>query len=76
MELFYLFCLFIFKVNGFVDFIFFLIEDRKYKYFILFNGFEVVVVSDFKVDKVVVSMDVGVGYLSDLDDLFGCVYFW
>lgn len=33
-------------------------------------------VSDFKADKAAASMDVGVGHLSDPDDLPGCAHFW
>ncbi|WVO15036.1 hypothetical protein L204_102679 [Cryptococcus depauperatus] len=50
-------------------------EDRKHKYFVLDNGLEVIVVSDPKADKAAASMDVGVGHLSDPDDLPGCAHF-
>ncbi|WWD20389.1 hypothetical protein CI109_104865 [Kwoniella shandongensis] len=50
-------------------------EDRPHKYFTLKNGLEVVVVSDVKADKSAASMDVGVGHLSDPDDLPGCAHF-
>ena len=51
-------------------------EDRPHKYFTLPNGMEVIVVSDPKADKAAASMDVGVGHLSDPDDLPGCAHFW
>lgn len=51
-------------------------EDREHRYFTLDNGLEVVVVSDPKADKAAASMDVGVGHLSDPDDLPGCAHFW
>ncbi|ORY34641.1 putative A-factor processing enzyme [Naematelia encephala] len=50
-------------------------EDRPHRYFVLPNGMEVVVVSDVKADKSAASMDVGVGHLSDPDDLPGCAHF-
>ncbi|KAK8849760.1 hypothetical protein IAR55_005095 [Kwoniella newhampshirensis] len=50
-------------------------EDRPHKYFTLKNGLEVVVVSDVKADKSAASMDVGVGHLSDPEDLPGCAHF-
>ncbi|WWC92904.1 uncharacterized protein L201_007866 [Kwoniella dendrophila CBS 6074] len=50
-------------------------EDRPHKYFTLKNGLEVIVVSDEKADKAAASMDVGVGHLSDPDDLPGCAHF-
>ncbi|OXG84088.1 insulysin [Cryptococcus neoformans Gb118] len=63
------------KANGPVDLILPPTEDRKHKYFTLSNGLEVVVVSDPKADKAAASMDVGVGHLSDPDDLPGCAHF-
>ncbi|KAL1412548.1 metalloprotease [Vanrija albida] len=50
-------------------------EDREHRYFTLDNGLEVVVVSDPNADKAAASMDVGVGHLSDPDDLPGCAHF-
>lgn len=64
------------KADGPVDLILPPTEDRKHKYFTLSNGLEVVVVSDPKADKAAASMDVGVGHLSDPDDLPGCAHFW
>lgn len=49
---------------------------RPHKYFTLPNGMEVIVVSDPKADKAAAAMDVGVGHLSDPDDLPGCAHFW
>jgi insulysin len=51
-------------------------EDRPHRYFVLPNGLEVIVVSDVNADKAAASMDVGVGHLSDPDDLPGCAHFW
>lgn len=51
-------------------------EDRPHRYFTLQNGLEVIVVSDPGADKAAASMDVGVGHLSDPDDLPGCAHFW
>lgn len=51
-------------------------EDRPHKYFTLPNGLEVIVVSDPKADKAAASMDVGIGHLSDPEDLPGCAHFW
>lgn len=51
-------------------------DDRIHKYFMLPNGMEVIVVSDPKADKAAAAMDVGVGHLSDPDDLPGCAHFW
>jgi insulysin len=51
-------------------------DDRIHKYFTLPNGMEVIVVSDPKADKAAAAMDVGVGHLSDPDDLPGCAHFW
>ncbi|TYJ55081.1 hypothetical protein B9479_004218 [Cryptococcus floricola] len=50
-------------------------EDRAHKYLTLDNGLEVIVVSDPKADKAAASMDVGVGHLSDPEDLPGCAHF-
>lgn len=51
-------------------------EDRLHRYLVLPNGLEVVIVSDPKSDKAAAAMDVGVGHLSDPDDLPGCAHFW
>ena len=51
-------------------------EDRPHRYFTLPNGLEAIVVSDPKADKAAASMDVGVGHLSDPDNLPGCAHFW
>jgi insulysin len=51
-------------------------DDRAHKYLTLPNGLEVIVVSDPKADKAAASMDVGVGHLSDPDNLPGCAHFW
>lgn len=51
-------------------------DDRIHKYFTLDNGIEVIVVSDPKADKAAAAMDVGVGHLSDPEDLPGCAHFW
>lgn len=51
-------------------------EDRPHRYFVLPNGLEVIVVSDPNADKAAASMDVGVGHLSDPDNLPGCAHFW
>jgi len=51
-------------------------DDRVHKYFTLKNGLEAIVVSDPKADKAAASMDVGVGHLSDPDNLPGCAHFW
>lgn len=51
-------------------------EDRPHRYIVLPNGLEVILVSDPKSDKAAASMDVGVGHLSDPDDLPGCAHFW
>lgn len=51
-------------------------EDRPHRYFVLPNGLEVIIVSDPKADKAAASMDVGVGHLSDPDNLAGCAHFW
>lgn len=50
-------------------------EDRPHRYFVLPNGMEVIAVSDPKADKAAASMDVGVGHLSDPDNLAGCAHF-
>ena len=50
--------------------------NRQHRYFVLDNGIEVIVVSDPKADKAAAGMDVGVGHLSDPDDLPGCAHFW
>ncbi|WVF68403.1 hypothetical protein IAT40_003168 [Kwoniella sp. CBS 6097] len=63
------------KADGPVDLILPPSEDRPHKYFTLDNGLEVIVVSDEKADKAAASMDVGVGHLSDPDDLPGCAHF-
>jgi insulysin len=36
----------------------------------------VVIVSDATAEKSAACMDVGVGHLSDPDDLAGCAHFW
>lgn len=51
-------------------------EDRPHRFLVLPNGLEVVLISDPKADKAAASMDVGVGHLSDPDDLPGCAHFW
>jgi insulysin len=51
-------------------------DDRAHKYITLKNGLEAIVVSDPKADKAAASMDVGVGHLSDPDNLPGCAHFW
>jgi insulysin len=51
-------------------------DDREHKYLTLPNGLEVIVVSDPKADKAAASMDVGVGHLSDPENLPGCAHFW
>lgn len=51
-------------------------ETRPHKYFALPNGLEAIVVSDDKADKASAAMDVGVGHLSDPEDLPGCAHFW
>ena len=64
------------KAQGPVNLILPPTEDRPHRYFTLPNGLEVIVVSDPKADKAAASMDVGVGHLSDPDDLPGCAHFW
>lgn len=64
------------KADGPVNLILPPTEDRPHKYFTLPNGLEVIVVSDPKADKAAASMDVGVGHLSDPEDLPGCAHFW
>ncbi|RXK37995.1 insulysin [Tremella mesenterica] len=63
------------KASGPVQLILPPTEDRPHKYFTLPNGIEVIVVSDPKADKAAASMEVGVGHLSDPDDLPGCAHF-
>ncbi|WWC73601.1 uncharacterized protein I206_107573 [Kwoniella pini CBS 10737] len=63
------------KATGPVNLILPPTEDRPHKYFTLQNGLEVIVVSDEKADKAAASMDVGVGHLSDPQDLPGCAHF-
>jgi insulysin len=50
-------------------------EDRPHRFVVLDNGLEVVLISDPKADKAAASMDVGVGHLSDPDNLPGCAHF-
>jgi insulysin len=64
------------KASGVVNLVLPPTEDRPHKYFTLTNGLEVIVVSDPKADKAAASMDVGVGHLSDPDNLPGCAHFW
>lgn len=64
------------KAEGPVNLILPPTEDRPHKYLTLPNGLEVILVSDEKADKAAASMDVGVGHLSDPDDLPGCAHFW
>ncbi|KAL7425090.1 metalloprotease [Cryptotrichosporon argae] len=63
------------KATGPVDLVLPPTEDRPHRYFVLPNGLEVIVVSDPKADKAAASMDVGVGHLSDPDNLPGCAHF-
>jgi insulysin len=51
-------------------------ENRPHRYLTLLNGLEVIVVSEPDADKAAACMDVGVGHLSDPDDLPGCAHFW
>lgn len=51
-------------------------EDRPHRFIVLPNGLEVILVSDPDADKAAASMEVGVGHLSDPDDLPGCAHFW
>lgn len=64
------------KATGPVELILPPTEDREHRYFTLDNGLEVIVVSDPKSEKAAASMDVGVGHLSDPEDLPGCAHFW
>lgn len=64
------------KAKGKVDLLLPPTEDRPHRYFVLPNGMEVIAVSDPKADKAAASMDVGVGHLSDPDNLPGCAHFW
>lgn len=64
------------KATGPVNLLLAPTEDRAHKYFTLPNGLEAIVVSDPKADKAAASMDVGVGHLSDPDNLPGCAHFW
>lgn len=64
------------KADGPVQLVLAPTEDRAHRYFTLPNGLEAIVVSDPKADKAAASMDVGVGHLSDPDNLPGCAHFW
>lgn len=64
------------KADGPVELLLAPTEDRPHRYFTLPNGLEAIVVSDPKADKAAASMDVGVGHLSDPDNLPGCAHFW
>ena len=63
------------KATGPVELILPPTEDRPHRYLVLPNGLEVIVISDPGADKSAASMDVGVGHLSDPDDLPGCAHF-
>ncbi|ODO11325.1 hypothetical protein I350_00102 [Cryptococcus amylolentus CBS 6273] len=63
------------KATGPVDLILPPLEKRIHKYFTLANGLEVIIISDPKADKAAASMNVGIGHMSDPDDLPGCAHF-
>ena len=63
------------KATGPVELILPPTEDRPHRYLTLPNGLEVIVVSEPDADKAAACMDVGVGHLSDPDDLPGCAHF-
>ncbi|GAA6001144.1 hypothetical protein JCM10207_007430 [Rhodosporidiobolus poonsookiae] len=50
-------------------------DDREYRWILLDNGLEALVVSDPKTDKAAAAMDVKVGHLSDPEDLPGLAHF-
>jgi len=63
------------KATGAVDLKLPPTEDRPHRFITLENGLEVVLISDPTSDKAAASMDVGVGHLSDPENLAGCAHF-
>ncbi|KAG8912214.1 Insulinase (Peptidase M16) [Tulasnella sp. 408] len=52
-----------------------LLDNREYRYIRLPNHLEALIVSDSETDKAAAALDVGVGHLTDPDDMPGCAHF-